>query len=149
MDVTVAPPAEHSLDAAQVRKTTLSECLLCRSLPTCDTNCTAIGACKGLLLQSISTPNPAVGIGISFSLNGMNAYGGSITFKLVNSINVGEVVRESYHVPVTVELGWEQQSCIPSPPVLSSDPLLTSPPKLKAWEQTRNVIGDVQSLQQE
>ena len=121
---------------------------LYRELPTCGTSCTEHGTCKGLRLGSIGAPAP-VGIGISFSVHGMNSYGGTMTFQMVNNIDVGDVVRESYQVPIMLELVWTQQTCIPPPAIRSSHLLLAPGLKRTPWAQVKPAMGFAQILHQE
>lgn len=102
-----------------------------------------------MYVSSIGAPDSVDGIGIFFGIFDMNGYGGSMTFKLYSSLDVGNVVRDSYQLPVNVELMWTQATCIPPPPVRSSDVLLASSLKLKPWEQVRSIDGVVEEIQQE
>lgn len=119
----------------------LMVCLLCRSLPTCDSSCTVHGTCKGLLLNSTSSSTPFAGVGIRFMIDGISSYGGRMVFTLHNSVDVMEVVRETYQFPVMMDLMWTQQSCIPPAPDGSSGLSRAASLMSKTWEQVQRMLG--------
>lgn len=100
-------------------------------------------------MHSVSAATPLAGIAITYAMKVITTNGGSMVFLMINSVEAGDVVRESYQLPFTVELVWTQQTCTPPPPVVSSKSLLASTLKAKPWEQVKSVEGVVGTFYQE